>query len=482
MLGAINNKYFFESFGNSKLSKFLYSDFYYLSIVAFIFLFWGLGQKITDGSMIIWGIAIILVLISALLIIQRDVMPIIPLLFMATCIFSSMEFPDNLWILLIFIGLAFVSLAFHLGFYRLEEFKFGKMFLPLVLFAIAILLGGIGSRFETNSTGKPLGCILLAVLPLLFSVMMLNYIDREKSVTTYIAKAGVYFGLLVVLELTLYYKLNWQIMQEDVYHVPHLGWAVSNSVAAILLMTFPMGFYLFYKAKNKILSFVYLFLGTIEYFAVFPTTSRGALIFGTIEFITALLVTLFVVKGKKRLGYIIAVGVSFIFLIILYFSIKQEIIAWLKYIFHDGMDDSGRFELYREAIACFFEYPIFGVGLGYIGRMPLIDSTGIYQFHDTLLQMLACLGIVGLLAYLYYYFVKLEIIFEKMNVFGLFLLVLFIGYEGYSLINVGTVKGFPDCAWIVALMVALEIEAKQYEPKIYTRIKNMIKKRVQKRQ
>ena len=479
MLSSLNigKNYLFESFGNSRISKFLYSDFYFLSVVLLFVIFWALGY--TQGPIFMFiGLACILLLISAILVIQKDILPIIPLLFMAMCVICTSEMPSYMWAISIFAGILTCAVLFHIIFYRNEEYKVGKMFLPLIIFAIAILLGGIGSSFETTKTGKLMALILMAICPLFISLMMINYADREKSTTKHFAKAAIYFGLLIVIELVLYYIIRIDFIRENIYSVPHLGWGVSNTVATFLLITFPFGFYLFVQEEKRVLSYLYLLLGVIEYLAIFLTTSRGALLFGSIEFVFTIIATMFTAKGKRKKEFFIISAILLAFGAVIFGIFSKKLIEGIKIIFADKMEDNGRFELYREAISCFFEHPILGVGFGYSGKVKhLIDTMGIYQFHDTLLQMLACLGIVGMLAYVYYFYVKLEIILEQPTNFSLYLIMAYIGFEGYSLLNTGTIQGFPTVSFIIALTVAQEIETKQKEPAIYRQLINKLKRK-----
>ena len=469
-IGAINNKYVLDNKVIQNVSKFLYSDLYYLAIAFLYVLFWALGYTIGPVFLVL-GLCVCLTIISMLLIVQKDVLPILPPLFSATCIISTGNLPSYFWACFIFGGIAILALVFHIIYYRNEEYKLGKLFFPLVLFAIAIMLSGIGSKLEVNAEGKWIGLLLLAICPLLVSWMMVNYSDKEKSITNYSAKTALYFGLLISMELALYYIINIDFILENPYSVPHLGWGISNTIATFLLVAFPMGFYLFAKEDSKIKSYIYLFLGVLEYVMVILTTSRGAIIFGSIEFFIAIIATAFLTKGKKRKGYIFF-GIGLLIMLGLVLGLfYSKISSGFKIIFYDGMRDNGRFPLYREAIACFFQYPIFGVEFGFIGKSTyLIDATGIYQFHDTILQMVACLGIVGLISYLYYYYTKLEIIFEGINTYGIYLLIAYVGYEGYSMVNTGTIQGFPICTLIAALTVALEIDTKQLEPELYKKL------------
>ncbi len=466
MLSAIdiNNKYLFDAYGTLKISKFLYSDFYYISIVLFIVLFWALGYTISPIFMFI-GLASILLLCASLLILQKDILPVVPPLFMAMCIISSTRMPEYMWAISIFAGLVAVAVIFHIIYYKNEKYRVGKLFLPQVLLVIVILIGGIGSRFESTQNGKLMAFVLIGMCPLFISLMLINYVDVNRDVLNYFAKTAIYFGVLISLELTLYYIIKLDFVRQYLYEAPHLGWGVSNTVATFLLITFPFGFYLFTKETKNFLGILYLILGAIEYLAIFLTTSRGALIFGSIEVFVAVIATAYLAKGKKKVQYFICAAIMLAVFGLIFGLFHKKLVGALQVIFNDGMQDSGRFQLYREAIACFFEYPVVGVGFGYVGSWTnLIDTMGIYQFHDTILQMLACLGIVGLLAYLYYYYVKLEIIFEKPTNYSLYLLMAYIGYEGYSLINTGTIQGFPTVTFVVALTVAQEIVTKQSEP------------------
>ena len=471
----INNKYLFNAYSTSKISKFLYSDFYYLSVVLFFVVFWALGY--TQGPIFMFiGLACILLFIAAILILQKDVLPVIPPLFMAMCIICAPNMPSYMWAIAIFAGILALAVVFHLFYYRNAEYRVGKLFLPQILLIVVILLGGIGSRFETTQSGKLMAFVLIGMCPLFVSFMMMNYVDTERDILAYFAKIALYFGVLITIELALYYIIKLDYIKTNIYNVPHLGWGISNTVATFFLITFPFGFYLFVNEEKRILSYIYLLLGVVEYLAIFPTTSRGALIFGSIEFLIVVVVTAFLAKGKKRKQYYIFAAIMIGLFAIAFGAFYQKLIKALKIIFNDGMQDSGRFQLYREALACFFEYPIFGVGFGYAGSWKqLIDTMGIYQFHDTILQMLACIGIIGLLAYLYYYYVKLEIIFEKPTNYSLYLLIAYIGYEGYSLINTGTIQGFPTITFVVALTVAQEIATKQNEPLIYGQLINRLK-------
>ena len=428
------------------------------------------------GPFVVIGISSLVLLIAGILVLQRDVMPVMPLIFMVMCVMPTPEMPSYIWIEAIFGVIVVAAVAFHVIYYKISEFKFGKLFFPLFLFAIAILLGGVGSRLPVTSTGTLMGFLLIALAPMFIYLMALNYTDSERTTTSYIAKTMVHFGVIAVLELIIFYCLHLDIVRAG--EVPHLGWAISNSIATYFLITFPMCFYLYVKKETKD-AYVYLILGIIQYFAIFATTSRGGILFGTVEFIITGIVTIFALKGRKRKEYLIVAAGLLLIGIGIFAAAYQRIVRIITHIFSDGMSDSGRFELYREALACFFEYPVLGVGLGYMGRMTSVFNTiGIYMFHNTILQYAACLGLVGLCAYAYYYFAKIEIIFEKWSVYSLYILMIMIGFEGYSLLNTGTVQGYPTSIILVMLIACYEMDTKQQESKAFLIMQNRIKERI----
>ena len=280
MLRTTANKYLFNNEKLQKFSNFLYSDYYFLSIVLFVVLMWGLGL-IASGPCIIIGISVLLLCIAGILVIQKDVMPIVPIIIMTMCVMSLDSVPSYIWIGAFFAGIVVIAAIFHIIYYGIGEFKFGKMFFPMFLFFIVSLLGGLGSRLPNNIMGGVNGALLIVLAPLFVYLVLLNGIDTDKSVSEYIAKTLMYFGLIMAIEMGLFYIVRPEFLYE-IEGVPHLGFAVSNSVATYLLITIPMSFYLYVKTDKKI-GYFYLLAGLVEFISIILTTSRGGTIFGIIE-------------------------------------------------------------------------------------------------------------------------------------------------------------------------------------------------------
>ena len=470
----INNNYISESDFIKKVSNFLYSDYYFLSLIILTTIMWGLGQ-IASGIGTVASLTIMLLLISLVVIMQRDVMPVYPLVFFTMFALSSPNLPSYMWVVAIPAGFLALAAVFHIVYYKIEDFKFGKLFFPMFILFTTILLGGIGSRFQSNPLGKWLGGVLLVIAPLFVYFITMNYVENKGTLRLYVAKTTLYFGLTMTIHLFIYYIFKPASLIAIAPLVPHLGYGISNTIATYFLITAPMGFYLYTQTKNR-LAYIYLVMGLIEFGSIVLTTSRGGTLFGVLEFVVTAIVTIFVVDKKQRKGYLIFAGMMLIVAGVMFGAMYRKILGFIAHVFSDGMQDSGRFEIYREAIACFFEYPVFGVGLGYVGKDDAIFNTiGIYMFHNTILQYAADLGLVGLCALAYLYFARLEILFEKMDLYSIFMLMAFIGFEGYSLLNTGTIQGYPTAILITILYAAHEKDTEQYESKIYATLINKIK-------
>jgi O-antigen ligase len=91
----------------------------------------------------------------------------------------------------------------------------------------------------------------------------------------------------------------------------------------------------------------------------------------------------------------------------------------LKNYFDRGVSDSGRFDLWEQAVAAFRESPIFGKG--FFGLYPK-DPTDLMKInsvaflpdmaHNTVIQLFSSMGIFGFGAYLYYRVCSLKPFFK----------------------------------------------------------------------
>ncbi|MBQ3754713.1 MAG: O-antigen ligase family protein, partial [Clostridia bacterium] len=122
-----------------------------------------------------------------------------------------------------------------------------------------------------------------------------------------------------------------------------------------------------------------------------------------------------------------------------------------------GFDSSGRTELlYPVAIDTFKQHPIFGAGWDF--KLGEIDGNSYspYWHHSTALQILADMGIVGAIAFVFFYFHRYRTFFvlrKRPEAIMLFL-ALFL-FDAYAMIDTAF---FSPTFFIMLLIISLAVE------------------------
>lgn len=214
---------------------------------------------------------------------------------------------------------------------------------------------------------------------------------------------------------------------------------------------------LYLATRYKHTGWIYILIGIAQYACLIMTFSRGGILFGAIGGVVGLILLIVKAPSKKRM--LITIGVIVLAIAVFAVIFRDKISDMLESLMSRGTGLSGRDKLYEEAWELFLEHPILGVGMGYVGTGPSsLTTMQMYLFHSTFYQVVACMGIVGLACYLYYYGARLFILFRGIkHKFNLFILVAWIGFEGYSMVDTGTMVPFPNMMLVIVTMLLLEI-------------------------
>lgn len=247
------------------------------------------------------------------------------------------------------------------------------------------------------------------------------------------------------------------------------GWGIENNAATILSLTAPMCFYLASRYRN---GGIYALCGVAQYVGIVLTYSRGGILMAAVTGPVCAVCALVKAVDKKRMGiaYAVIIAAAAVVCGVLF----DEIAAAIDSLFDQGFGVSSRDLLYAEAWRLFAGHPFLGVGLGYVGENFSINTMQFYWFHSTLFQVLANMGVVGLAAYAVYYVARFRIVCAKLrNPFNLFVLVAWLGFEGYSMMDTGTFVPFPTMALVLVMTAMLEITGSRPqftgEPDAYNR-------------
>lgn len=310
----------------------------------------------------------------------------------------------------------------------------------LILYLIRYLLTNRGKNRPKMRLGIGLGAILIAftlskartvaqplvafpyidalivviIIAFYFFFLFTNTAESSKP----FAKTFAYFGVLVSLQMITYYSST---ALGDSFS-PNTGWGNPNEGANILLLVLPFSLYLSVEKARYLWPFFFTIIGIIL------TLSRGGILFMVFALIW-LLILLFR-KYRKRfyqtiIIFAIIIGITYLFAPTLFLFIFNTILQ-------DGFSDSGRFELYRQAWQIFQEHPWLGIGTT---LSPAVFDVPVW-FHSTFFDVIASLGVIGLVAFLFHLFQKYFLLFTKRNPFKWFALAGILASEMYGLIDV----------------------------------------------
>lgn len=310
------------------------------------------------------------------------------------------------------------ALVFNLIVYRKER-RPGKSRLVIGIsgMCLAFLLGGIFSDYygiANFTTGLAFTASYLLVYIAFF--FMLEH--REDDIR-YLAIVLAVAAAVIVCQVAHIYATRYTLgtpldgkWKGDVV----AGWGISNTLGEYLAMLFPAVFYLVYKEKR---GYCYYVLIVAMAAAMYFTLSRAAILCGGVAFAAGAAVNCFIGQNKK-INRIIGIALAGLLVLVLVIAITPGVMDKLFVFFtQTGADDRGRYAIWREWLRLFTEEPVLGVGF----RAYRILHPGEFAInaHNTLVQMLAGTGIVGLLLYLYHRYETVRLFARRPNTDRIFI-------------------------------------------------------------
>ncbi|MBO7156117.1 MAG: O-antigen ligase family protein [Clostridia bacterium] len=445
--------------------KFLYSRLYMLLLGALVFLCWFFEKEII-------GVAIVIMFASIVLIARKDTTPLIAIIFVIAMIFPRDIDPLTYGNAFYFFIPLPIAIVIHFMRFRVPM-RVGKMFFPQLAVSVALFVGGIGTIPKDNYITGLTYVILLGVAILFFYFLFYLYAYPPKNVDfkMFIANLLNVVGTIIVMQVATRY------IQEPEVHfrvgsAVSIGWGCGNNFATILLFT--VGGTMYLAAKSKA-SFFYLILAVLQYVAIVLGWSRGATLFAAI-ILPMYIIALFVTAGKNRKYVTFGAVIILAFGLATVIAFHKEIFALIDMVLAQGTGVSGRDKLYAEAIEVFLANPIFGAGVGFYGDYYRFDIMPMYWFHSTLFQVIGSMGIIGILAYAYYYYARYRVMVRKKCAFSAFMIIGMIGFEGYSMIDTGTFVPIPIMIMVILMTLLIELDNKSH-PETFIDYKAIFKRK-----
>ncbi len=429
------------------IKKFVYTDFYLLLVAVATFIGW-----VTQCAP--FGIGALTLIVCLVLLGSDDILPITINIFGAALVIYTDDVGSLLSLWPILLPIIPCIIIFAIKNCR-HKFRLGKMFYPQIAVSLALLLGGAGVVSSADYGRAASTAILLGLGVLAVYILYNHFLKRDGAhdIPTYFSKVMMYLGMVIALELVVV------IIRSDIpvtdwkYSYWDVGWGNRNNIATYLILTAGLTFFLSTKYKH---GWIYLAVGAFQYLCIILSFSRGGILFGGISGVIALVFA--IVKSKNKKATLISVGVVLAVVLILYFAFMGKVNAIIASLLSRGMDTSGRTELYIEAWELFKSHPFLGGGLGYQGNNFEMSVVGMYWFHSTLFQVLGSMGLVGVAAYAYYYVTRAKLLFKNIKkTFILFILAIWIGFEGYCMIDAGTFLPYPNMMLVIVMTLLLEL-------------------------
>lgn len=294
-----------------------------------------------------------------------------------------------------------------------------RMLLGLIVLTVAYLAGGIGSNGYTENAPKSIFFALLQGFALIFPyVLIAGGTDWEKARKDYLAWTGFGVGYLLVLEvLWIYYScpviVNGVIDRNTIY----TGWGMYNNMGSLLATMIPFPFYLATKYQRGWIGTV---IGSFFLVGVLLTCSRASILCGSAVYFVCVILMLYYANNRRANTLALVTFGGIVSLVILVFN--EPLLNLFSSLLDKGLDPSTRDTIYAHGMKLFLKYPLFGGSFfsseyAAWGWSTSDSFTSFFppRWHNTLVQLLASCGIVGLTAYMLHRVQTVILFFKEQN-------------------------------------------------------------------
>lgn len=327
--------------------------------------------------------------------IMASALPLLLLcVFVTTCYDSADTFLKFVWVAVPAVG----SVIFHFVYYR-QKFVIGKSFWGLLAVSIAITLSGVGvipasDYFSAASLYYIvfLGFGMVGLYLLLKSQLCAerDYDVKEKGISI------LYIMGLCAVFVVLFHVIPLIDFNDGFKRTGDLQ--ASNNLSTVLMFALPCPFY--YATKNKL----HILSAVLMAAAMMISGSRAGLIFAMAELVLCFIIAALFDK-KNRIFYICVLGGAAVTAAVVCIFFRQEMKdAFDKMGLYPVIeDDEARIKLIDRAFELFKKYPVTGHGLTYRGNFDIYSPKkgAMGWYHMMIPQVVASMGCVGILAYLY---------------------------------------------------------------------------------
>lgn len=307
-----------------------------------------------------------------------------------------------------------------------KQFSKSQLFLGYLIVAFSGIIGGLGYPGQTIVNvilAFSVGLALFGLYALLYKCT-----SNESKYTVY--KSIVFLCIVIIAQMLTYCMRTENLQFALSVKAMSLGWAITNSIAVVLAMGIPLCFYLASKHKFQ---FGYMLLASIFYAFIFLTHSRSMMAAGTaIYFVCLVLSFVKLNKWQAAAHLLLVVGVGIFAALNLYEELFEQFLIY-------GIGGNGREALYTYYFQKFKDNKWFGMGFFTDTEF---QADGMVRVHNTILQILASTGIVGVLTFLPMYYQRYKLLFSNFSWFKVFAIISYAAFAAYGLVDCAIISSY----------------------------------------
>lgn len=403
----------------------------------------------------------------------RDLLPIMPMVicsYIAPSIVNnpgrnpeSIFFPQYGGYFLIAIAALFVAVLLvrliidkEIGFLTMFKIK-RKLIWGIVVLGVAYLISGIGAEgYEERMTKNLFFAFLQFVSLALMYFVFAGGVKWENAPKWYLPAIGVAAGFVLIGELLHVYNTQAVLVDGVIDRVRiYTGWGMYNNIGGMLIMVLPFPFY--FACKRKV-GWLGLLTGTLFMLSIGLTSSRGSILTGLLVYGLCIIITLIFSENRKETFLYVAVIVG-----VAAFAIYwhwDTITKLLTVILEKGLETS-RTDIFKAGIEQFHRYPVVGGGFYPVDFVPWdFSEVGAFsdffppRWHNTVVQLLACCGVVGLAAYVFHCGQVAWVLLKKVSLLKMVVLLSVMALMVSSMLDCHFFNIGPVLVYSMALAVA----------------------------
>ncbi len=270
----------------------------------------------------------------------------------------------------------------------------------------AYMLAGLGSPYFF-SYGIRNAFFGLMQFVSLFAIyyLLCGSVQWDKAPKDYLAWVGVTMGFVLLFELLGIYLTNNVIRDGEIYRKAIIaGWGHYNNIGSLMVIMLPFPFALARKSRRS--SLFYL-CGTLFFVGVIFTCSRTSILFGLPVYLASYIAAVVTSRQSRmdKATHILTIAAVAAVALLLH----DQVLKLFQILVERGFKPADRDLVYKAGWEQFLHDPIFGGTFFPVAWPDIIWSTSEafvsvfpVRWHNTIIQLLASCGIVGLAAYAFH--------------------------------------------------------------------------------